>query len=176
MIIFVVDERTNHILQAFIAILVLGSENCRFQWTKTSANKRFYQNIYWNLNARRDIVLSAYWWMIRREPHPQPHLRFRRQNYYIFLNYASVIFFLPFNFLIYMRVTSYFCLYLLWGNYENRHKTFRGNYDFLAKKIRGQHDFSLKKFARYNYYSYLCANLRKTWNVYWLLLWVYSLF
>ena len=50
---------------------------------------------------------------VRREPHPQPHLRFRRQNYYIFLNYASVIFFLPFIFLIYMRVTSYFCLYLL---------------------------------------------------------------
>ena len=46
MIIFVVDERTNHILQAFIALLVVGSENCRFQWTKTSVNKRFYQNIY----------------------------------------------------------------------------------------------------------------------------------
>ena len=99
MIIFVGDERTNHILQAFIAILVLGSENCRFQWTKTSANKRFYQNIYWNLNARRDIVLSAYWWMIRREPHPQPHLRFRRQNYYIFLNYANTTPFLTLFFL-----------------------------------------------------------------------------
>ena len=136
-----------------------------FQQTKTSANKRFYQYVYWNLNARRDIVLSAYWWMIRREPHPQPHLRFRQQNYNIFLNYASVIFFLPFIFLIYVRVTSYFCLCLLWGNYANRHK-----------KFRGQHDFSLNKFAGYNYYSYLCANFWKLWNVYWLLLWVYSLF
>ena len=47
------DERTNHILRAFIVILALGRENCRFQLAKTSANKRFYKKTMRNFDARR---------------------------------------------------------------------------------------------------------------------------
>ena len=46
------------------------------------------------------LALVRYWLVsVRRAPHPQPHLRFRRQNYYIFLNYANTTPFLALFFL-----------------------------------------------------------------------------
>ena len=93
---------------------------------------------------------------VRREPHPQPHLRFRRQNYYIFLNYANTTPFLALFFLTKAKEPPQLSSQKLRGNHEIRHKNFGVSMIFRQKK-----------FAEYKYLLYLCPEFQgETWVIF----------